>query len=224
MNREWISISDMMSGLMLIFLFIAISFMVKVESEKQAMKDVVLEYRDTKVNLNEALFSEFEDDLEQWHASITKENSIVFASPELLFDVSKSEIKDEFKAVLKEFFPRYIKILTSQEYRDSIYELRVEGHTSDSWKGSESPKEVYLKNMQLSQERAYKVLSFCYSLEDTLNLKKRKWLEKYLRANGMAFSKMQTKESARRVEFVVQLKSEKSVYDILGEAKAINPR
>ncbi len=224
MNREWISISDMMSGLMLIFLFIAISFMVKVESEKQAMKDVVLEYRDTKVNLNEALFSEFEDDLEEWHASITKENSIVFASPELLFDVSKSEIKDEFKAVLREFFPRYIKILTSQEYRDSIYELRVEGHTSDSWKGSESPKEIYLKNMQLSQERAYRVLSFCYSLEDTLSVKDRKWLEKYLRANGMAFSKMQTKERARRVEFVVQLKSEKSVYDVLGEAEATHPK
>jgi len=223
-NREWISISDMMSGLMLIFLFIAISFMVKVESEKQAMKDVVLEYRDTKVNLNEALFSEFEDDLEEWHASITKENSIVFASPELLFDVSKSEIKDEFKAVLREFFPRYIKILTSQEYRDSIYELRVEGHTSDSWKGSESPKEIYLKNMQLSQERAYRVLSFCYSLEDTLSVKDRKWLEKYLRANGMAFSKMQTKERARRVEFVVQLKSEKSVYDVLGEAEATHPK
>jgi len=198
--------------------------MVKVESEKQAMKDVVLEYRDTKVNLNEALFSEFEDDLEEWHASITKENSIVFASPELLFDVSKSEIKDEFKAVLREFFPRYIKILTSQEYRDSIYELRVEGHTSDSWKGSESPKEIYLKNMQLSQERAYRVLSFCYSLEDTLSVKDRKWLEKYLRANGMAFSKMQTKERARRVEFVVQLKSEKSVYDVLGEAEATHPK
>jgi len=218
MNREWMSISDMMSGLMLIFLFIAISFMVKVESEKQKMKDVVLEYRDTKVNLNEALYGEFENELEEWNASITKDNSIVFSSPEVLFEVSKSDIKDEFKVILKEFFPRYIKILTSQKYIDSIYELRVEGHTSDSWKGSTSPKEIYLKNMQLSQQRAYKVLSFCYSLEDTVNQENRKWLEKHLRANGMAFSKMQTKKRARRVEFVVQLKSEKSVYDVLDEA------
>jgi len=32
---EWMSISDMMSGLMLIFMFIAISFMIQVEAEQK---------------------------------------------------------------------------------------------------------------------------------------------------------------------------------------------
>jgi len=205
----------MMSGLMLIFLFIAISFMVKVESEKQEMKDVVLEYRDTKVDLNEALFSEFENDLEVWHATITKENHIVFSSPEVLFEVSKSELKEEFKTVLEEFFPRYLKILTAERYKESIKELRVEGHTSKSWKSSTSQREIYLKNMQLSQQRAYSVLSFCYSL----NTDAKEWLEKYFRANGMAFSKMKDKAHARRVEFVVQMKSEESVYKVLGDGE-----
>ena len=68
MNREWISISDMMSGLMLVFLFIAISFMVKVEEQMQVMKDIAIEYRDTKANLNEALFEKFENDLLSWDA------------------------------------------------------------------------------------------------------------------------------------------------------------
>ena len=205
----------MMSGLMLIFLFIAISFMVKVEAEKQEMQDVVLEYRDIKVNLNEELYGEFENDLEQWNASITKNNSIVFSSPEVLFAVSKSDINSEFKTILEEFFPRYIKILTSKEYKDKIQEVRVEGHTSNTWKDSKSKKEIYLKNMKLSQERAYKVLSFCYSLEDNATLEKREWLEKYFRANGMAFSKMKDKTHARRVEFVVELKSEETVNQIL---------
>jgi len=222
MNREWMSISDMMSGLMLIFLFIAISFMVKVESEKQEMKDVVLEYRDIKVNLNEALYSEFENDLETWNASITKNNSIVFSSPEVLFEVSQSTIKNEFKTILKEFFPRYIKILTSKEYKDTIKELRVEGHTSKSWKSSTSQKEIYLKNMQLSQQRAYEVLSYCYTLEDIEIIDKRDWLEKYFRANGMAFSKMKNESTARRVEFVIQMRSEERVYKILGETKAVH--
>jgi len=209
------SISDMMSGLMLIFLFIAISFMLKIESEKQEMKDVVLEYRDTKVNLNEALFSEFEDDLERWNATLTSENNIVFNSPEVLFEVSESEIKPEFQSVLEEFFPRYIEILTSDEYKDDIQELRVEGHTSKSWKSSSSPKEIYLKNMKLSQERAYSVLSFCYLLETTMSIEKEEWLEKHFRANGMAYSKMRDANTARRVEFVVQMKSEESVYQLL---------
>jgi len=215
MNNEWISISDMMSGLMLIFLFIAISFMVKVESEKQVMKDVAIEYRDTKANLNEALYSEFENDLKNWNATITKENSIVFSSPEVLFEVSKSEIKDEFKLILEQFFSRYIKILTSKEYKKEILELRVEGHTSDSWQSTTSKKEIYLNNMQLSQNRAYKVLSYCYSLKDDTIKENRSWLEKHFRANGMAFSKLTNIKTARRVEFTIQMKSEDKVFEIL---------
>jgi len=214
-DSEWMSISDMMSGLMLIFLFIAISFMVKVESEKQEMKDVVLEYRDTKVNLNEALYSEFENDLKEWNASISTDNSIIFDSPDVLFAVSKSDVKNEFKIVLNNFFARYLKILTSPEYKDEIQELRVEGHTSNRWKGSSSTEEIYLKNMQLSQERAYSVLSYCYSLNSSIVKENRAWLEKHFRANGMAFSKLKEKSRARRVEFTIQMKSEDKVYEVL---------
>ncbi|WP_455756665.1 OmpA/MotB family protein [Sulfurimonas sp.] len=214
-NSEWMSISDMMSGLMLMFLFIAIGFMIEVESEKQVMKDVAISYRDAKANLNEALFTEFENDLQDWDATITKDNSIVFSSPEVLFEVSKSEIKDEFKAVLQQFFSRYINILISKEYIDEIQELRVEGHTSDTWQSTTSKKEIYLNNMQLSQNRAYSVLSYCYSLEDDTIKQNRPWLEKHFRANGMAFSKLQNKENARRVEFTIQMKSENKVYEIL---------
>jgi outer membrane protein OmpA-like peptidoglycan-associated protein len=214
-DSEWMSISDMMSGLMLIFLFIAISFMVKVESQKQEMKDVVLEYRDTKVNLNEALYSEFENDLKEWNASITTDNSIIFASPDVLFAVSKSDINKEFKIVLDHFFTRYLKILTSPEYKDEIQALRVEGHTSDKWKSSSSQKEIYLKNMKLSQDRAYSVLSYCYSLNSKIVKENREWLEKYFRANGMAFSKLKDRSKARRVEFTIEMKSEDKVYKIL---------
>lgn len=205
----------MMSGLMLVFLFIAISFMIEVESEKQKMKDIAIEYRDTKANLNEVLYAEFENDLQTWDASITKDNSIMFNSPDVLFEVSKSEIKDEFKIILEEFFSRYMKILTSKEYKDDIKELRVEGHTSDKWGSVLSEKEIYLKNMQLSQSRAYEVLSYCYSLEDETIKENRTWLEKHFRANGMAFSKLKEKEKARRVEFSIEMKSESKVYEIL---------
>ena len=205
----------MMSGLMLVFLFIAISFMVKVEAQMQEMKDVAIEYRDTKVNLNEALFEEFENDLKSWDASITKDNSIIFSSEEVLFEVSKSKINNKFKVVLQDFFSRYIKILTTPEYKNEILELRVEGHTSDSWLNATSKEEIYLKNMQLSQDRAYEVLSFCYSLEKQTVVENRIWLEKHFRANGMAFSKLKDAEKSRRVEFTIQMKSEDSVYKIL---------
>ncbi|RUM64013.1 MAG: hypothetical protein DSZ04_03650 [Sulfurimonas sp.] len=125
--------------------------MVKVEEQMQVMKDIAIEYRDTKANLNEALF-----------------------------EVSESEIKNEFKVVLKDFFSRYIKILTAAEYKNEILELRVEGHTSDSWLNARSEEEIYLKHMQLSQNRAYEVLSYCYSIEDKTVVNNRIWLQNIL--------------------------------------------
>ena len=69
--------------------------------------------------------------------------------------------------------------------------------------------------MKLSQDRAYKVLSYCYSLEDEITKENRPWLEKFFRANGMAFSKLANTDKARRVEFTIEMKSEEKVYKIL---------
>lgn len=204
----------MMSGLMLVFLFIAVSFMIEVEAEKETMKDVASSYRDTKANLNETLHSEFENDLEMWGATISHDNTITFNSPDILFEVNKSDINEKFKLILKEFFPRFIQILNSPQYKDEIREIRVEGHTSNTWSTSSSKKEIYLNNMKLSQNRAFEVLKYCYNLDETSLNENRTWLEKYFRANGMAYSKLK-KEKTRRVEFSVQLKSEDKVLQIL---------
>lgn len=223
-NSEWMSISDMMSGLMLVFLFISISFMIQVQSDKDKMKDVAQSYKDTKVNLNEDLHSEFLEDMKKWDASITKDNTIVFHSPEVLFEVNKSAISEDFKAILDDFFPRYLKILISKKYKDNIQDMKVEGHTSNDWISSISKEKIYLKNMQLSQKRAYIVLSYCYSLDNDLVKQNRLWLEKYFRANGMAFAKLKYKDinstivdqkSSRRVEFSVQMKTEDKIYEVL---------
>jgi len=208
-------ISDMMSGLMLVFLFIAIGFMIEIQSQKDEMQDVAKSYRDVKADLNEALYEEFELNLKEWDAEITKDNTVVFNSPDVLFAVNKSEMKDEFKNILKEFFPRYIKIITSPKYKDEIKELRVEGHTSDEWGKLSSKKDIYLNNMKLSQKRSYEVLSFCYALENDIVKENRVWLEGYFRASGMAFAKLKEKSNSRRVEFTLQLKSEDKVYQIL---------
>jgi len=205
----------MMSGLMLVFLFIAIGFMIEMQSKNDDMKEVASSYRDAKANLNETLYDEFEDNFKRWDAHITKDNSIVFNSPKVLFKVNNSDISQEFKTILKEFFPRYIKILSSKKYIDEIEEIRVEGHTSNKWADTSSKKEIYLNNMKLSQDRAYKVLSYCYSLEDKITKEKRPWLEKFFRATGMAFSKQQDVKKSRRVEFTIDMKSEEKVYKIL---------
>jgi len=208
-------ISDMMSGLMLVFLFIAIGFMIEVQSQNDKLVSIAKSYRDTKADLNEVLYTEFEDDFKQWDAEITKDNSVVFHSPDVLFEVNKSTINKKFQTVLQDFFPRYLKIITSSAYKDEIKELRVEGHTSNEWGKLTSKKEIYLNNMKLSQARAYEVLSYCYSLDNDVVKEKRAWLQNYFRASGMAFSKLRDSKNSRRVEFTLQMKSEDKVYKIL---------
>ena len=209
------SISDMMSGLMLVFLFIAIGFMIEIQSQKDEMKNVAVIYRDSKANLNENLYEEFDADLEKWDAEITKDNAIVFNAPQVLFRVNESDLTDEFKTILEDFFPRYLGVITSEQYINEIKEIRVEGHTSNEWGSLTSKKDIYLNNMKLSQERSFKVLSYCYALDDDSVKEKRVWLESYFRANGMAFAKFKDNENSRRVEFTLQMKSEDKVYQIL---------
>lgn len=227
-NTEWMSISDMMAGLMLVFMFIAISFMIQVQTDKDKMREIAITYNKDKKELNKDLHIEFSKDLKKWEAEITDDNIFIFNSPDVLFKSGASDINDEFKKILNDFFPRYIKLLSSKKYKDEIDEIRIEGHTSNSWNSAVSEKTIYLNNMKLSQNRANEVLAYCYTIDNVLIEENRKWLETNFRANGMAFAKLKYKDEAkqiqdfiksRRVEFKVQMKTEEKIYKILEASK-----
>ncbi len=221
-NSEWLSISDMMSGLMLIFMFISMSYMLQVESDKDKMKEIAVAYNKDKKELNRDLNKIFEKDLKRWNAEITKDNIVRFNAPEVLFATGKSNLSSDFQKILDQFFPKYIDLLSSKKYKDTIDEIRVEGHTSNKWESVASPALIYLKNMKLSQQRANEVLTYCYELNSSNILDKRGWLEKKFRANGMSSAKMIYKdngeeddEKSKRVEFTVKMKTEDKIYQIL---------
>src|SRR5690554_1286467 len=82
---HWLTVSDLMAGLMMVFLFIAIAFMRHVTIERDKIKDVAVAYQENQVAIYHALNSEFEKDLLTWGASIDKETlSFQFNSPEVL--------------------------------------------------------------------------------------------------------------------------------------------
>ena len=116
-NREWMSISDLMAGLMMVFMFIAIVFMITTEREKNAMKEIALTYERSKTALRAELVNEFEKDLDQWGAEILDDGTFRFKEPDVLFARSSSEINSKFKAILDDFFPRYVGILTSDQFK-----------------------------------------------------------------------------------------------------------
>ena len=184
---EWISISDMMAGLMMIFLLIAIAFMYQTDQEKKAMADIAVEFERSRNDLNQALRDEFRDDLPVWGAEILDDNTFRFNEPQVLFARNSAEINDKFKLILNNFFPRYLAILSKDQFKSEIEEVRVEGHTSSDWRGADSRQVAYIKNARLSQNRSFSVLDYIHAMQ--ASDRHRDWLQKVLRANGLSSAK-----------------------------------
>ncbi|MGP1450396.1 MAG: OmpA family protein [Wolinella sp.] len=233
-NREWISISDMMAGLMMVFLVITVSYMVSAASDKRKLErkneelkalnvkigDVAQTFENLQLELYGDLLREFSADLEAWNAIIDSDNTIRFKEPEILFDTGKSQVKERFKSVLDDFFPRYVRILTQEKYKNDIEEIRIEGHTSSEWLNAKTLESRYLGNAALSQARAFEVLKYCFTLDGIKS--EQEWLIRVLRANGLSFAKpLDSEERSRRVEFRVLTRSHQKILKILDLSKEL---
>lgn len=224
LKDPWISISDMMTGLMMIFLFITVSYAHQITKQSENaiskntdVKEIVLELVNNKTKIAKSLHDEFDKDLEKWGASIDDQNlRIRFESPEVLFQPGKSDVTPLFNEILSDFWPRYLKILS--ENQSAILEIKIEGHTSSDWSTRVSRNESYFKNMELSQDRSRNVLKLClqYTPKDLLE-----WSRSSVTANGFSFSRLiyddlgrEDSEKSRRVEFTIMVRSDEKIDDI----------
>lgn len=257
-DGHWPSISDLMSGLMIIFLLLAVAYMKDVSDKQEQEDSAYLErqrqmeeqkranlekqekleqlesilqkiretYQEKQKKLYDRLYDEFRDDLAAWQASIDKDTlAIRFFEPEILFEPGKSSVSPRFKAILRDFFPRYLKIIHSDEFRDSVEEIRIEGHTSSEWMGGvQTEAESYFRNMQLSQARSLSVLEYCYGIIPTEEHKT--FVKERATANGLSSSRVildaQGREDSarsRRVEFRTRTDSERELSQVIDEVE-----
>ncbi|MAY14948.1 OmpA family protein [Thalassolituus sp. UBA2009] len=217
---HWVAVSDLMAGLMMVFMLISIVFMINVEQERDKIRDVAILYDHLRVQLYEDLKSEFADDMQRWGAELDKDLTFRFNNTEVLFDKGAADLKPEFQSILADFFPRYIGIITREKYRDDILEVRIEGHTSSAWYGALSDDDAYIRNMDLSQKRTRSALGFVLELPDVSANKD--WLKSHLTANGLSSAKVvrddsgvENDERSRRVEFKVRTDAEGRIATIL---------
>ena len=219
-EEHWIPLSDLMTGLMMMFMLIAVMFMVKVEADSRKVRDVAVLYDAMKTKLYFDLQKEFANDLPKWGAELDKDLTLRFREPEVLFDTGKDSLKPRFLLILDDFFPRYVKILASEKYRDSIEEIRVEGHTSSAWHGATSRDDAYFLNMELSQSRTRSVLRYALSRPSVVG--DQDWLRSHVTANGLSSSKLivrsdgsENAEGSQRVEFRVRTNADERITEIL---------
>lgn len=201
-GEHWLTVSDLMAGLMMVFLFIAIVFMMNTQKENDKIKDVAVAYQQNQVAIYEALQTEFKDDLNKWGATIDKETlAFSFQSPDVLFANNEAALSEAYKKILNDFFPRYIDVL--RPYRESLNEIRIEGHTSSAGLRGATEAQAYFYNMRLSQGRTRAVLEYAYALMPNESA----WIKANIAAVGFSSSRLIMKDGmedaaqSRRVSF-----------------------
>ena len=156
-NAFSLSTGDLMAGLLFIFILLLMGALLQVQEKAEQDEEIVRRYDQVKTQLYIDLEKEFKDDLTVWRAEIDSTTLCVrFQEPSMLFDNNMATLKDNFKVILRDFFPRYIEVLNRPQYKDNIEEIRIEGHTDSNGE--------YFHNMQLSQDRTRAVLQFCMGL------------------------------------------------------------
>lgn len=185
-SNVWISVSDLMTGLMIIFLFVAISYMVQVKNNQKVLEG----YMETKENLHDKLVDEFKNDTTKWQMSIGKDLTIKFDNPTVLFDSGEWELTSSFKNILQDFLPRYFNILLKDTLRTKIQEIRIEGHT-DNVPIPRLHNDPYIANIILSQQRALSVVKYFRELPmfKQYSKEEQNLIEYWLIASGFSYGK-----------------------------------
>jgi outer membrane protein OmpA-like peptidoglycan-associated protein len=177
--------------------------------EKPSKDSINKETSNVSLPLYDALKNEFNSDLVKWNAEI-KEGSLIFRfkNTDMLFAHGSSELSADYKAILDEFFPRYLNIL--YKYKNEIDLIRIEGHTSSVYSSAKDEDEKYTKNKELSTKRANNVFDYVTTLENNFISEHKTWLNDYIKPYGMGYDNLvytsEGKEDetlSRRVDFVI---------------------
>lgn len=210
----WESVSDLMTGMMMIFLFISLAFMLE-------MTMITENFYSVKSQIVADLTKEFPPhELEAMHAEIDpKDGTISFtADGTALFDVRAEQPSMEYRKILNNFFPRYINILSQEKYKGQIAEIRIEGHASVEATENRDDQRTYFYNMSLSQNRARNVMEYVMRMPIYQEKVYQDWLKKYITANGYSFSKSSgDAQKDRRVDFRVMLHTEETLEKVHNE-------
>lgn len=202
-NIFWITMTDLMTGLVLVF--IVMFFYTYMTSHLELVKQTLAKENATK-SLQESLKSQNID------ATVDTTSGIVKISDLELFELSSYKLSENGKKYLDKFAPSYLDSLFSNDYLNkNIDKIIIQGHTdSQTFAGKYSEDEQYMKNMELSLNRAYSVAN--YMTNTPYNKANGNKLRKMIIVEGASFSQpilVNGKEDyakSRRVELKLVMK------------------
>jgi len=183
----------------------------------------------TKLEIYNDLQNAFSKKYDEWGMILSKDLTIKFTDPEILFEYRSAFLKPKYREILNEFIPTYIEIINKKKYKDKIKEVRIEGHTA-SWP-------TYLYTISLSQDRSNSVLQhilnnpYYNNLEKEDQEKLRFWFTSNGLGNGRSldesgeytyFTENKVSIKSRRVEFKIITTSDELLEEIINNYKLNN--
>lgn len=214
-NVFWVTMSDLLLGLTMVFMTLFVLAMTgftqnklqQQQAQSDAAKELIKNMQAQKINVE-----------------IDKMTAQVRISDIDLFDVNSYILTQRGKQYLSKFVPVYINtIFSNPKLADKIVNVAIEGHTdSQTFAGVNSKEQQFMKNMDLSLERAKAVESYIFSTG--YNKKYTDKLTKTLLVDGKSYTEpilVNGKEDyakSRRVELKLIVK-DSNVQDFLGLSK-----
>ena len=213
-NIFWVTMTDLMTALVLVFIILFFytymtSFAEKIERTQEQQKAAEA--------LKETLQKQNID------ASINGVTGVVKISDLELFELNSYELSPKGRDYLSKFAPAYLDSLFSNEYlNENIDKIIIQGHTdSQTYKGEYSQDEQYMKNMDLSLKRAYSVANFM--INTPYNKRNGDKLHKMVIVEGASYSNpiytggKEDYAKSRRVELKIVMKEKSKYKDALKE-------
>ncbi len=208
----WISYADLMTCLMIIFVFIAYIFIINykaVETTEKSDKEIVFQALLAQgINMDENGNIFISDDSKEY----------------VSFQQGKSVLNEKDQKLLDGFIPKLIYgIYYNEEAKKIVKEIRIEGYSSTEWKKNSTAEEKYIKNMELSQQRTMTVVNSFFNnkiLQKNFQQDKEmlKWVLQHLTANGFSSSNIvkdekgkEDRKKSRRVTFSILYKKPEQI-------------
>lgn len=214
-NVFWITMTDLLLGLAVIFIVLFVLAMTgftqaKLQEQQlksEVAKDLAQELKSKNIN-----------------AQIDLSTGAVKLSDLQLFELGSYQLSEDGKAFLNKFIPIYLNaVYSNPKIADKVVNIVIQGHTdSQSFAGVSSKDLQFVKNMELSTQRANEVAKYIFYTP--YNKAYSAKLYKMLIVEGKSFSQpviVNGKEDynkSRRVELQLVVKNS-NLQDFMGIVK-----
>lgn len=165
-NHFWISISDLMTSLLFIFILILAYMILEYQDKDQQAQQRILAFQknvDARTELLKTL--ELELKKNKINIEIDENDGTMRITKEKLFDSAKADIREEKKWIIKEVATQLIYLMDNDKYQSAINTIFIEGHT-DNINMNKGKYGFRWTNMELSSQRAINTFLLMNEMSD----------------------------------------------------------